>query len=275
MRILLASLPADGHFNPLTGVAAHLKARGHDVRWHAGPEYGRKLEALGMSYFPYQRATEVTGANLNDLFPERASLRGPKLISFDLEKFFVANVDNHFRDIVDLRSEFEFDVFFCDGAMYAEKLVADVIGVPVFAVGITTVMPDEQGPPPFFGLRPARTVLGRTVHRVVRRMLASTMKAGVLSYNNILASHGLAPIALDGFPHAPLASARRVFLNGSPGLEFLATALPWPTQSTSDRSYRPADRSVPPAHCRRRSSTLMRRWWPCRRARLTTPTRPS
>jgi UDP:flavonoid glycosyltransferase YjiC (YdhE family) len=220
MKILFASLPADGHFNPLTGIAAHLKAGGHDVRWYAGPEYGRKLDALGMSYYPYRRATEVTGGNLNDLFPERASLKGPKLISFDVEKFFVANVDNHFSDIVDLRSEFEFDVFLCDGAMYVEKLVADVIGVPVFAVGITMVMPNEQGPPPFFGLRPARTVLGRTVHQVVRRMIASTMKPSVLTYNETLTSHGLEPIPLDGFPHAPMACARRIFLNGSPGMEF-------------------------------------------------------
>ena len=42
MRILFASMPADGHFNPLTGIAAHLSTRGHDVRWYAGPEYGRK-----------------------------------------------------------------------------------------------------------------------------------------------------------------------------------------------------------------------------------------
>ena len=220
MKILFASMPADGHFNPLTGIAAHLAASGHDVRWYAGPEYGRKLDALGMPFFPYVRATEVTGGNLNDLYPERASLRGPKRISYDLEKFFVVNVDNHFSDLVDIRSEFPFDVFFCDGAMYVEKLVAEVLGVPVFATGITMVMPDRLGPPPFFGLRPARTVLGRTVHGAVRRMLASTMKAGVLTYNDILAGHGVAPIPLDGFPHAPLASARRVFLNGSPGLEF-------------------------------------------------------
>ena len=111
-------------------------------------------------------------------------------------------------------------MFFCDGAMYVEKLVAEVLGVPVFAVGLTMVMPDEQSPPPFFGLRPARTILGQDRARVVRRMLASTMKAGVLTYNDILASHGIAPIPLDGFPDAPMASARRVFLNGSPGLEF-------------------------------------------------------
>jgi UDP:flavonoid glycosyltransferase YjiC (YdhE family) len=220
MKILFASLPADGHFNPLTGIAGHLSGQGHDVRWYAGPQYGRKLEALGMVHFPYRRASEITGANLNHLFPERAGLRGPKLISFDLEKFFVANVDEHFQDIVDIRSEFPFDVFVCDGAMYAEKLVADLLDVPVFAVGLTTVMPTGQSPPPFFGLRPARTVLGRTVHGVVRRMLASTMKPGVLRYNELLASHGIAPIPPDGFPQAPMTSARRVFLNGSPGLEF-------------------------------------------------------
>ena len=220
MRILFASMPADGHFNPLTGVAAHLQAAGHDVRWYAGPEYGRKLDGLGMTHFPYRRASEITAGNLNERFPERDRLKGPKAISFDLEKFFVTNVDNHFQDIVDLRAEFPFDVFVCDGAMYAEKLVAEVLDVPVFAVAISMVMPDDQSPPPFFGLRPARTIVGRTVHRVVRRMLASAVKPGAIVYNDILASHGLAPIPLDGFPQVPMASARRVFLNGCPGLEF-------------------------------------------------------
>ena len=37
MKFLFASLPADGHFNPLTGIAVHLRDRGHDVRWYAGP----------------------------------------------------------------------------------------------------------------------------------------------------------------------------------------------------------------------------------------------
>jgi UDP:flavonoid glycosyltransferase YjiC (YdhE family) len=220
VKVLCASVPADGHFNPLTGVAAHLAAVGHDVRWYAGPEYGRKVDRLGMTHFPYRRATEITAGNLNDRFPERARLRGPKLVSFDLEKFFVTNVDNHFQDIAELRSEFPFDVFVCDGALYAEQLVAEVLDVPVFAIGASMVMPDEDSPPPFFGLRPARTIVGRTMHRVVRRMLASAMKPGVIAYNDVLANHGVAPIPLDGFPHAPMATARRVFLNGSPGLEF-------------------------------------------------------
>ena len=33
-RILFATVPADGHFVPLTGIAMALRARGHDVRWY-------------------------------------------------------------------------------------------------------------------------------------------------------------------------------------------------------------------------------------------------
>ena len=274
MKILCASVPADGHFNPLTGVAAHLAEAGHDVRWYAGPEYGRKLDGLGMTHFPYRRATEITAGNLNHRFPERARLKGPRLISFDLEKFFVTNVDNHFQDIAELRSEFPFDVFVCDGAMYAEQLVAEVLDVPVFAVGASMVMPDDDSPPPFFGLRPARTIVGRAVHRVVRRLLASAMKPGVIAYNDVLASHGLAPIPLDGFPQAPMASARRVFLNGSPGLEFPGYRPPPNAEFVG--ALVPAHGAVGPAlPSRRRSSTRAREWSSCRRGRSTTPTRPS
>lgn len=190
------------------------------MRWYAGPEYGAKLDRLGMAHFPYRRAAEVTAGNLDALFPERAGLRGPRQISFDLDKFFVSQVDEHFADMSEIRDDFDYDVLFCDAAVYAARLVAEVHQVPVLAVGLSSVMPDTDSPPPFFGLRPARSPVGKTVHRVVRRLLASTMKAGTVHYNEILARYGVAPIPLDGFPEAPLESARRVFLNGSPGLEF-------------------------------------------------------
>jgi UDP:flavonoid glycosyltransferase YjiC (YdhE family) len=220
MKILFASMPADGHFNPLTGIAAHLADHGHDVRWYAGPEYGARLDRLGMRWFPYRRAIEIMASNINELFPERAALKGPRLISFDLDTFFVSQVEESFQDIVDLRQEWLFDALVCDGAFYAEQLVAEALQVPVFAIGLSMVLPDAQGPPPFFGLRPARTPVGRIHHAVVRRMLAGGMKAGTTHYNQILARHGVAPISLDGFPDGPMLKSSRVFLNGSPGLEF-------------------------------------------------------
>jgi UDP:flavonoid glycosyltransferase YjiC (YdhE family) len=219
MKILFASLPADGHFNPLTGVAERLLERGHDVRWYAGPEYGRRAESLGMPVLPYRRATEVTGRNINTLFPERTRLKGPRLLAFDLDTIFVGNVEEQFVDLLEIHAHFPFDAFVCDGGMYVEKLVAESLGIPVYATGLSMVLPGPGGPPPFFGLRPARTLVGRAVHGVARRLLVGGMRRGVEHYNTILSAHGLAPIPPDGFPGAPMASATRLFLDGVPELE--------------------------------------------------------
>ena len=90
--------------------------------------------------------------------------------------------------------EWPFDALVCDGAFYAEQLVAESLHVPVYAIGLTMVMPDCRARHRSSGLRPARTPVGRLHHAVVRRLLASAMKAGTTHYNEILARHGIAPI---------------------------------------------------------------------------------
>ena len=45
-RILFANVPADGHFNPLTGLAVHLKNCGYDVRWYSSSMYKHKIEKM-------------------------------------------------------------------------------------------------------------------------------------------------------------------------------------------------------------------------------------
>ena len=49
-KILFASFPADGHFNPLTGLAVHLKELGYDVRWYTSRSYAGKLSRLGIPH---------------------------------------------------------------------------------------------------------------------------------------------------------------------------------------------------------------------------------
>ena len=66
--------------------------------------------------------------------------------------------------------------------MYAEKLVAESLHIPVFAVGPDHGDARPGGPAALLraAARPHR--VGRTVHRmIVRKMLASTMKAGRLT----------------------------------------------------------------------------------------------
>ncbi|MDT5026852.1 MAG: hypothetical protein QOE61_3278, partial [Micromonosporaceae bacterium] len=204
-----------------------LKQQGHDVRWYAGPSYQHKLNELGITCLPYQRAREVTAGNLDLIFPERAKLKGPKRLSFDLEQLFVANVEHYHRDIVDIRTEFPFHAFFCDAAFYAGKLVAATSHVPAYTVGVSPLLANSRHvPPPFFGLQPARTVFGKLMHRGIRTLVLSSVRTGARRYNAVLATEGIAPVAVRDWFDLSHSFATRYFQNGVPGLDYPRGDLP-------------------------------------------------
>ena len=230
MRILIATVPAAGHFNPLTGPAVRLAERGHDVRWYAGPEYAKRVENLGLEVVPYVEATEITADNVNAVFPERQKLKGPKAIEFDADVFFARPVGAQFRDIRAARERFPFDALLIDGAFYAGYLAAKRLDVPVFVIG-SIAAPSLREPDaltPFFGLRPPRSFVGRVVNRVARAMLVSGSRKGVETFNGFLAEEGLPPITVEDYFDCTQQPdvARRVFNIGVPELDFPGAYVP-------------------------------------------------
>ena len=164
MKILFASQAIDGHFNPMTGVAMRLKDRGHEVAWYTGPTFADRLQSLGIRHFPFHRAIEHRADNLNELYPERAKLKGPLAIGFDGEKIFASNVSNFFEDIRELEADFPFDVAVVDSSMFIHRLVSHLMGKPlVNFVAIPNMESDPLVPPLFFGFKPPRKPVERAV----------------------------------------------------------------------------------------------------------------
>ncbi|MFB8370029.1 glycosyltransferase [Pseudarthrobacter sp. NPDC055928] len=164
MKILFASQAIDGHFNPMTGVAMRLKDRGHEVAWYTGPTFADRLQSLGIRHFPFHRAIEHRADNLNELYPERAKLKGPLAIGFDGEKIFASNVSNFFEDIRELEADFPFDVAVVDSSNFVHRLVSHLMGKPlVNFVAIPNMESDPLVPPLFFGFKPPRNPVERVV----------------------------------------------------------------------------------------------------------------
>jgi MGT family glycosyltransferase len=228
LKILFATMPFDGHFKPLTSLAVHLNARGHEVRWYAGPGYAKALAGLGIPHLPFRRARDVNGENLAELHPERAKLKGPKLIAFEFEHVFVANCEAHFEDVEEIRGEYAFDVVVVDSGFYALNFIARKLDVPVYAVEPAPLMFNSvDAPPNFFGLKPARNPFDRVKHRVIHAMVSSTMKPGAKVFNGALGRHGLDPMETPrDFFDIPWQASKRCFQVGSPGLEFPRSDMP-------------------------------------------------
>lgn len=250
MNILFASQAVDGHFNPMTGVAMRLKERGHDVRWYTGPVFAAKLQSLGIPHFPFRRATEHRADNLNELYPERARLKGPLAIGFDAEKIFASNISNFFEDIRELHADFPFDVAVVDSSMFIQRLVSHLWGKPLVTyVVVPNMESDPMVPPLFFGFKPARNPADRAVQaaagllsdKVIFRPANQSYKRQHQAYGQVVPGRGrlsdepyrcsdaiiqTGPEALD-FPR------RRV----NPKVHYVGALLP----------YRPASQSVPGA----------------------------
>lgn len=221
MKILFATMPFDGHFNPLTGIAVHLKESGHDVRWYAGPSYAKKLERMGIPYFPFKCATEVNGDNIGELFPERAKLKGMALIRFEGKHIFVSNVLQHFEDVREVNEIFPFDILFCDVAFYAMKFVKEKLGKCVYAVEVgPSAESASDVPPAFSGLKPATNAVTRLGHQLMGAVMDKLVMGEVKDIcNGMLREQGLAPIA-GSFLDVPYRSPDLIFQNGVPGFAY-------------------------------------------------------
>jgi MGT family glycosyltransferase len=169
-KILFASMPAEGHVNPLTGLAKYLQAQGCDVRWYTGASYADKMTKLNIPLLPFRKAVDVNGAKLEDLFPEREKIKGQvKKLVYDMINVFIGQAPKFIDDMQEIRKEFPFDVVVAECTFTAIPLVKKVFKVPVVGIGIVPLTEVSRDlPPPGLGMTPSDSLTGRIKQSFLR-----------------------------------------------------------------------------------------------------------
>ena len=169
-RILFANVPADGHFNPLTGIAMFLKKEGYDVRWYASSSHQRKLKKLGIYHYPFLRALDVTGDNIEQIFPQRDKYKSQiGKLNFDMENFFIRRATEYYEDMLRIREIFPFDLVIADVAFSAVPLLSEHLGVPVISIGVFPLVETSKDlAPAGLGITPSNSFIGRKKQQFLR-----------------------------------------------------------------------------------------------------------
>ncbi|WP_343704044.1 nucleotide disphospho-sugar-binding domain-containing protein [Chitinophaga sp.] len=172
-KILFANIPADGHFNPLTALAVHLRDQGHEVRWYTGPSYAPKIEKLGIPYYLFNKAKEVTVHNIDAVFPRRQQIRNHvKKVIFDICTYFIERGPEFYEDIRDINESYDFDVLVADNTFTGISFVKEKLRKHTVAIGILPLSESSPNlPPPIMGLTPATTPAGRAFHAALRLLV--------------------------------------------------------------------------------------------------------
>lgn len=183
-RILFATVPADGHFNPLTGVAAHLKTLGYEVRWYTSNIYAPKLNKLQITHYPFVKALDIRGDNINELLPERLNYKGMVAkLNFDIINFFIKRSTEYYADIKEIYKEFPFDLMIADCCFTAISFVKEKMNIPVIAMGILPLTETSRDlPPSGLGKVPSSTFFGKLKQAALRWIAANILFKKSVNY---------------------------------------------------------------------------------------------
>jgi len=221
LKILFANIPFDGHFNPLTSLAVHLKECGHDVRWYTQAIYEPKLKKLGIYHYPFDRAIQLNQFNLDNVFSDRLKYKGQiKRLNFDLQNVFVLRTPEFYEDIADINKTFNFDILIADVMFTAIPLVKHLLKKPVVAIGVVPLVETSKDlAPAGLGLQPDYSFLGRQKQNLLRFLTDKVLFGPTHRlYRKIMANYG---IRTQGNTMDFLVKSATLFLqSGTPGFEY-------------------------------------------------------
>jgi len=222
-RVLFANFPADGHFNPLTGLAVHLKNKGCDVRWYTSPTYAEKVKKLGIPFYGLKRAVDVSSnSDIEAVFPDRKKYKSQvSKLKFDMINVFILRSPEFYADIKEIHEEFPFDIMIADITFGGIPFVKERMKIPVIAISVVPLPETSKDlAPPGLGITPSYSFAGQLKQKVLRFVADKVLFAKPTKVmRELLAEYGI-----DAGPHnifdILIQKSTIVLQSGTPGFEY-------------------------------------------------------
>ncbi|HEY6502486.1 MAG TPA: nucleotide disphospho-sugar-binding domain-containing protein [Chitinophagaceae bacterium] len=224
-KILFATFPADGHFNPLTGLAVHLKWLGCDVRWYTSTKYSDKLQRLGIQHYPFRSAKDIS--DIENEFPEREAIKGQVAkLKFDIINAFILRGPEYYTELQEIHQTFPFDAMIADCAFTGIPFVSDKMNIPVASIGVFPLTETSKDlPPAGLGLTPSYSLFGKIKQSVLRWVADIVLfREPNKVMRKMLNSYGIDHLGTNVFDLMVKKSAL-LLQSGTPGFEYYRSDL--------------------------------------------------
>ncbi len=221
-HILFACVPGDGHFNPLTGLAMHLKSMGCDVRWYASYVFAPRLQKLGIQHYKFTKALDVPSDKIDEVFPERKHIKGLiKKLNFDMINYFILRSTEYIEDIKDINAEWKIDAIVADCLFPAIPFVGATLHVPAISIGVLPLIQTSRDlAPTGLGMEPTPGIAGRIKHGILKQLANRVLfkKPNALFFS--LMKERKIPCTSPNAFDALVDTSTLVLQSGTPGFEY-------------------------------------------------------
>jgi UDP:flavonoid glycosyltransferase YjiC (YdhE family) len=225
MKILLASVPATGHFNPILVAAHRLKEAGHETAIYTSVIFRDRIEKAGIRFFALpeeadQRARDVLVSHLE----KHKVTAGTEEMTKTMTSFFVNPMISQFRGLRAILKQFPAEVVIHEttfSGVFPMLLGPRSERPASICLGVSTlVLERADGAPWGPGLLPSGDAEERDKYREVRRKVDETRELPLRrAADKMLADLGRPPLPATLFASAAVL-ADLILQPCTPGFEF-------------------------------------------------------
>ena len=175
-RILIATLPAEGHVRPGVPIAKVLVDQGHDVTWYTGNKFKSMVAGTGARFAP---VGEIVGIGDGDVLRDRDGWPGISGMKKVITEAFLDPIPQYVADLTEVAEKFDPDILIADHCFMASPVVAGKLGLPnvIFSVG-PLILSSVDTAPFGTGLSPSSAPIGRLRNKAMMWMARKVLFRG-------------------------------------------------------------------------------------------------
>jgi MGT family glycosyltransferase len=161
-KIIVITVPVEGHFNPFAPILTKLVQNGHDVICFAGRKFQKRVENIGATFVPPPLKWDASVQETYDVFPELKHKTGLaqfksyiKLVMFDPVPELLNILKNQIEN-------FSPDLIISDTFLIIGSWITEFYNIPSVRISnIPLSMPGKNIPPFGFGLLPGKSFISK------------------------------------------------------------------------------------------------------------------
>ena len=182
-KIIVITVPVEGHFNPFVPIITRLVQNGHNVICFAGRKFQQRVENTGATFLPPPLKWDTSIQETYDVFPELRNKSGLaqlrlyiKLVMFDP----VPDLINELKSQID---NFQPDLIISDTFLIVGSWVTEFYNIPSVRISVLPLnIPGKNIPPFGLGLLPGKSLLSKWRNNILRWLFSKLLFNDIQKY---------------------------------------------------------------------------------------------
>jgi MGT family glycosyltransferase len=197
-KIIVVTVPAEGHFNPFVPIITKLVQNGHEVICFAGRKFQKRVENTGATFLPPPLKWDTSIQETYDVFPELRNKSGLAQLKLYIKLVMFDPVPDLIKELKDSIENYQPDLIISDSFLIVGSWVTEFYNIPSVRISVLPLSIPGKNIPPFgLGLLPGKSLFSKLRNNILRWLFNKLLFIHIQKYcEEIRKRIGLPPLGI-------------------------------------------------------------------------------